>query len=380
MKRKIIALSMAAVLIFSLVSCGSNNNTSTDRTTSEDRTETKDILETIEQAQETETTVELVIEETVPQVEETTQQETIEQNVIEQPAPPPVVVEENTTVAQNEQITQPQIYKVQPNAYPNPFSLITSATEYPGGLDEYMKFLRDSGATEVTSTTQAVDLLSSTCTRAVNGLNICFISDDDGKGIVDINKVLSVLPRDTELGKYIDGNIYEYQTRYTSDYFGVRLTWWTTQSEETALDTRVSQAAATFSGTAYDKIKAAHDYVCNATDYCYETYEGRDNNYSAYDALYGGKAVCQGYALAFQKFMDKLKIPCYIAKGVIYTNGTTEPHAWNLVQLDGKWYYVDCTWDGQTSETKYAYFLRGAGYNGYSSWGGVEVSAVDYTK
>lgn len=28
--------------------------------------------------------------------------------------------------------------------------------------------------------------------------------------------------------------------------------------------------------------------------------------------------------------------------------GSAGLHAWNQVQLDGKWYYIDCTWDDPT--------------------------------
>lgn len=34
-------------------------------------------------------------------------------------------------------------------------------------------------------------------------------------------------------------------------------------------------------------------------------------------------------------------------------------HAWNIVKVDGKYYYLDPTWDLGLNESEYRYFLRG---------------------
>lgn len=57
------------------------------------------------------------------------------------------------------------------------------------------------------------------------------------------------------------------------------------------------------------------------------------------EAIDEGTAVCGGYANTFKFLMDGLGIPCEVATGyVLYAN-----HAWNQVQIDGKWYDVDVT-------------------------------------
>ena len=76
-----------------------------------------------------------------------------------------------------------------------------------------------------------------------------------------------------------------------------------------------------------------------------------------------GKSVCQGYAELFYVFMGELQVPCEFISG---TAGG-ESHAWNAVKLDGKWYYVDVTWDDPLvgghsdypdgSNLRYTYFL-----------------------
>lgn len=67
--------------------------------------------------------------------------------------------------------------------------------------------------------------------------------------------------------------------------------------------------------------------------------------HSAYAAMVDGKAVCDGYSKAYQYLLYKVGINSHIATGT----GGGGGHAWNLVQLDGKWYYTDLTW-GDTND------------------------------
>ena len=122
----------------------------------------------------------------------------------------------------------------------------------------------------------------------------------------------------------------------------------------------------------YEKIKAVHDYLCGSVDYVLDEYY----SHTAYGALVTKWAVCDGYALAFQRFMDVLGIPCRIALGT--RDG--EPHAWNLVFLDGQWYHLDATWDDQRRGVIRDYFLISGAHAGYSSWGGITLAAADYPR
>ena len=99
-----------------------------------------------------------------------------------------------------------------------------------------------------------------------------------------------------------------------------------------------------------DKISSVYNYLCDNVVY--------DNAYeygSIYDALADGKTVCSGYAAAFQVMMEKLDIPCKIMAGNV--NGTA--HAWNAVNVSGKWYYVDATF-ANTMGMRADYLLFGS--------------------
>lgn len=120
------------------------------------------------------------------------------------------------------------------------------------------------------------------------------------------------------------------------------------------------------SGNAYDDIRMVHDYLVENIEY--DTSLSQSNIYNVYGALVNGRAVCEGYARSFKYLMDELGIPCTLVIGTgTNSQGQTENHAWNYVQLNGTWYAIDCTWDDPVSSTgyvsqssRYRYFLKGS--------------------
>lgn len=90
-----------------------------------------------------------------------------------------------------------------------------------------------------------------------------------------------------------------------------------------------------------ERIKTVHDYLVKNTTYDQSYYTKDDSHKHLYNILNEKRAVCQGYAVAFYIFMNELDIPCSIVSGY-----AGEAHAWNAVKMDdGKWYFVDVTWD-----------------------------------
>ena len=67
----------------------------------------------------------------------------------------------------------------------------------------------------------------------------------------------------------------------------------------------------------------------------------------AYGAVVLGKAVCEGYADAFQYLLNRADMEClFVAGTALDENGQSVLHAWNKVRIGGKFYNVDVTWDG----------------------------------
>ena len=121
----------------------------------------------------------------------------------------------------------------------------------------------------------------------------------------------------------------------------------------------------------YDKVKAIHDYLCNRL-----VYNGSNSRaHTAEGAFYGeNKAVCEGYAEAFQILAERFGLTSVMVSGQAYnSSGNPEGHKWNMVRMeDGKWYLVDVTWDDQSGGINYTYMLSGKNSNGFNSKQGNE--------
>ena len=88
-----------------------------------------------------------------------------------------------------------------------------------------------------------------------------------------------------------------------------------------------------------EKVLFLHDHLGETCEYDL-TY----NRMDAYSALVGGKTICQGYALAMNLLCRKIGIPCYSI------TSDDLKHMWNVVQIGGKWYHVDTTFDDSAPE------------------------------
>ena len=75
------------------------------------------------------------------------------------------------------------------------------------------------------------------------------------------------------------------------------------------------------------------------------------NAHDAYGALVDGKAVCEGYAKAFQYLLQKAGMQSFLITGSSTNpvSGTAEGHAWNVVRVAGEYYHVDTVWDDQAN-------------------------------
>lgn len=71
-----------------------------------------------------------------------------------------------------------------------------------------------------------------------------------------------------------------------------------------------------------------------------------NDSYKAYGALVNHKAVCSGYAKAFDLLAKSCGLSTTIVTGeAINSANQNGPHAWNQIYLDGEWYNVDVTFE-----------------------------------
>ncbi|MBR4513382.1 MAG: hypothetical protein IKO61_00640 [Lachnospiraceae bacterium] len=104
--------------------------------------------------------------------------------------------------------------------------------------------------------------------------------------------------------------------------------------------TEVLKLVVRTSMTDYEKELAIHDYIVSHCEYGYVD-TAKKYAYRAYGALVNEKAVCNGYAEAMALLLSCAGVENRIINGY----ADDEPHAWNLVYIEGRWYQVDSTWD-----------------------------------
>lgn len=139
----------------------------------------------------------------------------------------------------------------------------------------------------------------------------------------------------------IDG--YSIVDEYGADVLYYRFEWCDEVSyagsiEEFAIARIQAEQIAELQGWAvlsdYDKVMAISEWICDNI-----IYDDTLENHSLQSAL-DGLTVCDGYAQLFQVMADYVGLESYIILG----EGNGGSHAWNVVNLGGRYYMVDVTW------------------------------------
>lgn len=118
-----------------------------------------------------------------------------------------------------------------------------------------------------------------------------------------------------------------------------------------------------------DKIQSINDYLCEKLEYAdYATEEDFSYKkdwlpFTDY-CLLSDKAVCAGYAEAFQSMCIAAGIECYYITGYVYQDSAPEGiyHAWNRVVVGERSYYIDTCWNDGSDN---AYFLSAKGWENH---------------
>ena len=138
--------------------------------------------------------------------------------------------------------------------------------------------------------------------------------------------------------------------------YTLTFTYYTTSEQEAELADRVDDLLDSFefseSSSDFTKIQTIYDYVCRHVTYDNENLN--DDSYklkfTAYAALINGTAVCQGYSSLIYRMAKQEGIDARII--------ASTTHGWNIVRMDGLYYYLDATWDSKTPDS-WRYFLCG---------------------
>lgn len=185
----------------------------------------------------------------------------------------------------------------------------------------------------------------------------------------DVNSILIEACRNNgnpKEGDHLAANLMVTEEKWTqieqrdgTDNLNITLTvdYITTKEQENELKDKADSILAGLkleNDSEYEKVRKIYNYICSNVTYDYAHLDD-DSNYlkgSAYAAAVNGTAVCAGVADLFYYLATAAGLDARITWNDI--------HAWNFVKVDGKYYYLDATWDLGVAESDYQYFLKGS--------------------
>ncbi len=154
------------------------------------------------------------------------------------------------------------------------------------------------------------------------------------------------------------GNFYQYNGVYVNLYLVTfSFSFFDSASDEAVICSNLDAMIASLnlgSLSEYEKVLAIYNWITTNVSYDYSNSGSVINDYHSftpYNALIKKTAVCQGVCTLFYRALLKVGIDNRIV------NNST--HCWNIVRVDGKYYYCDPTWDLGMPSNSYIYFLSG---------------------
>lgn len=173
-----------------------------------------------------------------------------------------------------------------------------------------------------------------------------------GLSDTDIDKIFQCVLSDHPEFFYVEGYSYIKYARGEkinaiefSGTYNVDLDTALSRREEIEAAAEGLLAGIAADATDYDKVKYVYETLIRNTDYDLAA----PDNQNIYSVFVKHFSVCQGYAKATQYLLNRLGVECTLVLGTVETG---EGHAWNLVKVDGEYYYLDTTWGDVSYRTE----------------------------
>ena len=164
------------------------------------------------------------------------------------------------------------------------------------------------------------------------------ISDDE-----KVDRAYHALLKDHPELYWVHNREQVYKTTFSrGDYCLFSPGYTDTQEEMAEIDSALEQAYQEVlsmlpeNADDYEKARVVYTYLIDSVEY-----EISQDDQSIAGAFWKHSAVCAGYAGGAQYLLERLGVICIYVEGSV--KDSTEGHAWNIVQLDGQYYYLDAT-------------------------------------
>ena len=137
---------------------------------------------------------------------------------------------------------------------------------------------------------------------------------------------------------------YKYVSKVLFEY---------SKSKQKSYLSKIYSLKKALTGSTVNRVKKANNFFITKCKYDYSY-----KRYSGYDALVGGRAVCEGYARAASIVLNMSGVKCEYVEGRANGSNGWDGHAWNIVKVGSKWYYCDFCWNS-CIKSKTKYLLKG---------------------
>lgn len=165
--------------------------------------------------------------------------------------------------------------------------------------------------------------------------------------VSDIDYVMGIMKEIIAADDYLLGTVssYGYETGgYVGDVtLTINLSYQTTAAQEVFVQSEVKRLVGELirpTMSDVEKVRIINEWIVKKTTYSENT---KASPHAAYTILAEGKGVCQAYALLAYLMLKEAGVEARYVTG-----DAGEPHAWNLVKVDGQWYHLDPTWSDPT--------------------------------
>lgn len=156
-----------------------------------------------------------------------------------------------------------------------------------------------------------------------------------------IDKIFNCMMNDHPEIFWCDGYSYSMNENNGTKYVKFSGTYTKTSEEREIIQQNIDEITDKIIMNApdseYERVKYVYEYLIGNTIYDTKAMESQN----ILSVLLYQHSVCQGYAKTIQYLLQKMSIEATLVNGSVHND---IPHAWNLIKINGNYYWLDATW------------------------------------